>query len=306
VKSALVFLLALGCSSVGAVRGTASAVDDDLRTARDQNAETCAPRELAVAESNLAFARLALDEGDSQRADEHVALAARSAREAVAKSKECARVKVVVREQAPPPKVTAVDTDRDGVPDVEDQCPNEPGPKENHGCPVAAPSAPPQKLVIVRRDRIEIRQQVRFRPNRSEILPSSYELLRQVANVIKAAPAITVRIEGHTDNVGKKQKNMRLSQQRADAVKTFLVRQGIDEKRLVAQGFGPTRPVASNATRAGKAANRRVEFRIVQPDASPPAAPGAAGTTPAAPAPRPPETSTPPASTPAPNDAPPK
>jgi outer membrane protein OmpA-like peptidoglycan-associated protein len=122
------------------------------------------------------------------------------------------------------------------------------------------------KLVVVRKDRIEIKQQVHFRPARSVILPSSYELLRQVAQVIKDAPNITVRIEGHTDTVGKLRTNIKVSQARADAVKAFLVKQGVEPKQLVAEGFGPTRPIASNSTRAGRALNRRVEFRILKPN----------------------------------------
>jgi outer membrane protein OmpA-like peptidoglycan-associated protein len=121
-------------------------------------------------------------------------------------------------------------------------------------------------LVVVRKDRIEIRQQVHFRPAKAEILKGSFPLLKQVAQVIKDAPMIRVRIEGHTDNVGKLQKNMAISQARADAVRAFLVKEGVDSKQLIALGYGPTRPIASNATKAGKALNRRVEFRILNPE----------------------------------------
>src|SRR5207244_4286648 len=96
------------------------------------------------------------------------------------------------------------DRDHDGVPDKDDQCPDEPGPADNKGCPRK------MTLVIVRRDRIDIKQQVHFRASKSVILPSSYELLRQVAQVIKDARGITVRIEGHTDNVGKLDRNIKL------------------------------------------------------------------------------------------------
>ena len=85
--------------------------------------------------------------------------------------------------------------------------------------------------------------------------------------MIKDAPAIRVRIEGHTDNLGKLKTNLRVSQARADAVKAFLVKQGVEAKQLSALGYGPTRPIASNSTRAGKSLNRRVEFRIVEPGA---------------------------------------
>jgi outer membrane protein OmpA-like peptidoglycan-associated protein len=152
------------------------------------------------------------------------------------------------------------DRDRDDVPDKEDLCPDEPGPIGNRGCPRQ------QKLVVVRRDRIEIKEQVHFRPTKSVILPDSYEVLREVAQAIKDAPRIFVRVEGHTDDVGRMVTNLRVSQARADAVKEFLVKQGCDGKQISALGYGSTRPIASNATRAGKALNRRVDFRILEAD----------------------------------------
>jgi len=87
-------------------------------------------------------------------------------------------------------------------------------------------------------------------------------VLRQVAQAVKDADGVPVRIEGHTDNVGKRKENLKLSQQRADAVKEYLVREGVEAAQLSAVGYGPKRPIASNATRAGRTLNRRVEFRI--------------------------------------------
>ena len=320
-------LLLSSCVTGAALRQRALGVDADVKVARDQNAQSCASRDLAVAEANLRFARLELDQGDAFRAEEHLKLAEPAARSAVANSRDCGKVTVLIREkEVPPPpppvaaapKVALKDTDGDGVPDIDDLCPEVPGPASNHGCPVftdkdgdgvpddidRCPDVPgpkenfgcpwpdrdgdgvpdkddqcpdepgpadnhgcPRKmaLVVVRKDRIEIRQRVNFKPARSVILPDSFELLRQVAQVIKDAPRISVRIEGHTDNVGKLKTNLRVSQARADAVKDFLVKQGVEAKRLDAQGFGPTRPIASNATRVGKSLNRRVEFRIVEP-----------------------------------------
>lgn len=348
-------LLLSGCVTGAALRQRAEAVAGDVKLAHDQNAENCAPRDLAVAEANLRFAQLELDQGDSFRAEEHLNVAEPAARSALANSKECGKVTVLIREKEPPPppaapQVGLKDTDGDGVPDIDDLCPEVPGPKENRGCPVFSdrdgdgvpddidrcpdvpgpkenfgcpsdrdgdgvpdnqdmcPDVPgpvenagcpwadrdhdgvpdkddqcpdepgpadnhgcprKMKLVVVRKDRIEIKQQVHFRPAKSVILPSSYELLRQVATVIKDAPQIHVRIEGHTDDVGRLKTNMRVSQARADAVKDFLVKEGVDSKQLTALGYGPTRPISSNATRAGKALNRRVEFRILT-DEEPP------------------------------------
>ena len=358
MRRLLCLALAAGCASGSALLQRADGVASDVKAAKDQNAEGCAPRDLAVAEANLAFAKLELSQGDSLRAEEHLRLAEPAAKNALAKSAECGKVTVLIREKeaAPPPaqpKVALKDTDGDGVPDIDDLCPDVPGPKENHGCPVFSdkdgdgvpddidrcpdvpgpkenfgcpwadrdgdgvpdnkdmcpdvpgpaenagcpwadrdkdgvpdkddecPDVPgpadnrgcPRKmtLVVVKKDRIEIKQQVHFRPAKSTILKDSFELLKQVAQVIKDAPRITVRIEGHTDNVGRLQTNIRVSQARADAVRDFLVKQGVSPKQLVAIGYGPTRPIASNATKAGKALNRRVEFRIVDGQEAPPA-----------------------------------
>ena len=73
----------------------------------------------------------------------------------------------------------------------------------------------------------------------------------------------TVQVEGHTDNVGKPEKNRTLSQDRAHAVKSYLVKKGVDEKRLVAMGFGQETPADTNDTPAGRDNNRRVEFKII-------------------------------------------
>jgi outer membrane protein OmpA-like peptidoglycan-associated protein len=318
--------LAAACASGSAVRQRADSIAAEVKGARDLNAEVCAPRELAAAEANLRFARLALDQGDSGRADAHLATAAPAAHEAVARSKECGKQAVVIRNKPEPQAplavattVTARDSDGDGVPDVDDLCPDVPGPAEHRGCPLftdrdgdgvsddidRCPELPGPKenfgcpwpdrdgdkvadkddrcpdepgppesqgcprrasgLIVVRRDRIELKQQIHFQPNRAKILRDSYEVLDEVAEAIRDAP-VAVRIEGHTDNVGKRKENVSLSQARADAVREYLIRGGVGEKRLTAVGYGPKRPIASNSTRAGRKLNRRVEFRLDEAD----------------------------------------
>jgi outer membrane protein OmpA-like peptidoglycan-associated protein len=157
----------------------------------------------------------------------------------------------------PPP-----DRDHDGVADADDRCPDEPGPKENFGCPRK------QTLIVVRKDRIELKQQVHFSPNRDRILKDSYAVLRQVARALKDAPGVMIRIEGHTDNVGSRDHNRKLSQRRADAVKAILVSRGVKETQVTALGMGETKPLADNKTLAGRAKNRRVELHIDVPQPS--------------------------------------
>lgn len=178
-----------------------------------------------------------------------------------------------------------VDRDGDGVLDPQDKCPALAGIKENAGCPdvdrdgdtVAdrmdkcpeqfgpPPDGCPKKytLVEVKRERIEIRQQVHFDTAKYRILPASFPLLNQVVQVLNDFPKMRISIEGHTDSVGTEVSNLRLSQQRAEAVRDYLMAKGIGPARLDATGFGPTRPVASNKTAKGRAQNRRTEFRVV-------------------------------------------
>ncbi|MBT8491474.1 MAG: OmpA family protein, partial [Deltaproteobacteria bacterium] len=89
-------------------------------------------------------------------------------------------------------------------------------------------------------------------------------VLDKAVAVLKEFPKIRMEIDGHTDNVGKEQLNTTLSQKRAEAVRDYFVSKGIDQGRLEAKGFGPTKPVADNATPAGRAKNRRVEFKLLQ------------------------------------------
>jgi OmpA-OmpF porin, OOP family len=112
--------------------------------------------------------------------------------------------------------------------------------------------------------RVELREMILFETGSAEILPQSYPLLNQIARVLNENPQVElVRIEGHTDNQGGAAYNLDLSQRRAESVRTSLIERGVDEDRLLAEGFGLTRPVADNATEEGRADNRRVEMHIL-------------------------------------------
>jgi outer membrane protein OmpA-like peptidoglycan-associated protein len=149
-----------------------------------------------------------------------------------------------------------LDNDKDKILDPQDKCPNEYAETED-GCPRK------YQLVTVTAEKIELKQTIYFDFNKSTIKPVSFPLLNEVAQALKDHATIRVRIEGHTDSRGNDAFNLRLSQRRAEAVRTFLIGRGIEEARMEPRGYGETVPIASNRTDAGRAQNRRVEFIIV-------------------------------------------
>jgi OmpA-OmpF porin, OOP family len=435
--------VAAGCATGGKLRSASEVVSADVEKAKRSGAIKCAPRELALAESNVDFARAEMRQADATRARVHLALAETNVRKALELSKTCGPTQVLIREKKltdvplPPPPVVAKlviektdgdkdgvadlddrcpdvvgkaefqgcpDTDGDGIPDAEDACPNQHGGKDAQGCPVAKdtdsdgtpddidrcpldaedkdgfqdedgcpdsdndndgvvdkmdvcpndggpienrgcpvqdkdgdglndaddkcpaaagpkalggcpdqdgdgvpdpddkcplnagpkdnegcpdvdrdrdgfadrldkcpedpgvlPDGCPKKytLVEVKKDRIDIKQQVHFATGKATVRPDSRALLDQVVQVLGDFPKMRVSIQGHTDTVGGEAMNMRLSQRRAEAVRDYLVGKGVTTERLEALGFGPTKPIATNKTGKGRSLNRRTEFRIV-------------------------------------------
>ncbi len=154
------------------------------------------------------------------------------------------------------------DNDGDGIPDAKDQCPNEPedfdGDQDDDGCPDL------YKSIIVKEDKIELKQKVFFKTNKATIMAVSFNMLEEVASALKENQKIKVRIEGHTDSVGRDKYNLKLSDQRAKSVRDFMIKQGITPDRLVAIGYGEERPIADNSTEEGRDMNRRVEFNIIK------------------------------------------
>ena len=148
------------------------------------------------------------------------------------------------------------DTDGDGVLDKDDLCPEVAGPASNKGCP--EPDEKEQKQLN------QYAKTILFDTGKATIKFQSAEVLNQIINVLKKYPNSRFRIEGHTDSTGKKAKNMILSQNRADAVKVYLIQGGIDAGRLESQGFGPEKPIASNKTKKGRELNRRVEINLLK------------------------------------------
>lgn len=416
--SVVALLIVLGgCMTSAAIRQRADVVKGDVERARQSGATRCSPAALARAEAHLDFTENELRQGDFMRAGQHVNVAMRNVKQALEESRDCGPKRVLIKK---PQKLIITKTDRDGdgitddvdrcpdapedidgfededgcpdadndhdnVYDIEDVCPNTPGPVENQGCPVddrdgdgipdssdkcpdepedvdgvedtdgcpdadldsdgdglldsvdqcptepedkdgfvdddGCPDAdndkdglldtidkcpddpgPPEQsgcpvvdrdgdginddvdkcpdeagvaeeqgcpkkysLIVVKQDRIEIKQKVHFATGKAKILRDSFELLSQVADAVRSSNLKKILIEGHTDAQGSDALNMRLSQQRAEAVREYLITKGeVDGAVLESVGFGETRPIASNRTQKGRAQNRRVEFKIIE------------------------------------------
>ncbi len=176
------------------------------------------------------------------------------------------------------------DSDGDGVKDSMDKCPNEAGPAENDGCPykdqdndgvldkddecptisgsVANNGCPEVTVAILEEINVQVRT-VLFDLDKATIRKESYETLNAVAETMKEYSNTQFLIEGHTDSQGSDAYNMNLSKERAASVKDYLISQGLPASRLSSEGFGETRPVATNATAAGRQKNRRVEISLI-------------------------------------------
>nr|WP_278252201.1 OmpA family protein [Deferrivibrio essentukiensis] len=142
-----------------------------------------------------------------------------------------------------------LDTDNDGVFDGLDKCPNS------------------VKNAIVDKDGCEVKitLNVQFDTNKSDIKPEYVDEIKKFAEFLKRHPEVKVEIAGHTDSDGDRDKNIALSQKRADAVAEYLSTEfGIEKDRITAKGYGPDKPVASNDTEEGKNQNRRVEALLLK------------------------------------------
>jgi outer membrane protein OmpA-like peptidoglycan-associated protein len=161
------------------------------------------------------------------------------------------------------PKTTGcpdLDRDKDGIPNEEDACPGEAGPADpsdprRNGCPKA----------FVSGSRIELASPIKFRPNGTELLADkdSDAVLDALLEILKKRPEIRrIRIEAHTDSRGDSGNNKRVAGLRAATVAKWLVDHGIDKNRISTEGIGGDRPIDTNETEAGRAANRRIEIRV--------------------------------------------
>jgi len=146
------------------------------------------------------------------------------------------------------------DRDNDGVNDEADKCPDLAGDRANNGCPVV---------------KEEVKKRAEYAASHIYFATASYVLLKKsnkglddVVQLMMADRGLRLSVNGYTDNTGKPEKNQLLSEQRAGAVRKYLLSKGIAEERIVATGFGQADPVADNKTAAGRARNRRVELKL--------------------------------------------
>ena len=150
------------------------------------------------------------------------------------------------------------DRDGDGVLDKDDKCPDVKGPASNNGCPIPEPTEEAIKKLN------EYAKTILFDTGKFSFQKQTFPVLQSIAAILKEYPTSKFSIEGHTDNSGKADANQKLSEEGAAAVKSYLVENGIAADRLTSSGYGQTKPIDSNKTKAGKANNRRVEVKLVK------------------------------------------
>lgn len=148
------------------------------------------------------------------------------------------------------------DTDGDGVADKDDKCPTVKGSVANNGCPEVSDET--------MRKLNDYGKTILFNSGKASFQKQTIPVLQAMAAILKEYPTAKFSLEGHTDADGKDAMNQKLSEDRAAAVKNFLVENGIDASRLSSKGFGESMPVDSNKTAKGKANNRRVEVKLVK------------------------------------------
>jgi OmpA-OmpF porin, OOP family len=151
------------------------------------------------------------------------------------------------------------DADQDGIPDVQDKCPTEPGRRS----PIAEKFGCPSNLDFNDDGSFKLLKPIEFETGRAQIKAVSFPILDEVLDLMKSRPSIKIGVYGHTDSKGTAPNNLRLSKERAAAVRNYLQGKGVAANRLESEGFGQTKPVAPNDTDEGRAKNRRVEFKIL-------------------------------------------
>jgi outer membrane protein OmpA-like peptidoglycan-associated protein len=177
------------------------------------------------------------------------------------------------------------DTDGDGITDLSDKCPNIKGPKENAGCPWPDTDGdsvldkddkcPTVKGTVANNGCPEVSEEainalngyaktILFNTGKASLQKQTLPVLVSIAAILKDNPLAKFSISGHTDTTGKAAFNLKLSKERAAAVKNYLITNGVAADRLTSDGFGDSQPIESNNTSKGRANNRRVEVKYVK------------------------------------------
>jgi len=177
------------------------------------------------------------------------------------------------------------DADGDGVADKNDKCPSTKGPKENAGCPwpdtdgdgvadkndkcptvagTVANNGCPEISDATMKQLNDYGKTILFNSGKASFQSQTLPVLQAMTAILKEYPIAKFSLEGHTDSDGKEEMNQKLSEDRALAVKNFLIENGIDASRLSSKGFGESMPIDSNKTSKGKANNRRVEVKLMK------------------------------------------
>jgi len=156
----------------------------------------------------------------------------------------------------------ALDTDGDGVPDFGDSCPDTPEGEsvDASGCPLAGAT----QSATVTEAGTWLYEDIKFDTGSTTIKSTSLPVLAEIASALKENPDLNVEIQGHTDSAGSLAYNNRLSANRAEAVREYLINQGVNPDQLTAAGYGPSVPLVSNETAEGRARNRRVELKPIK------------------------------------------
>ena len=226
--------------------------------------------------------------GDDAFGREQMEQIAREGRCGFAANEEATRSRVAMAKFVETVFFTKVaDQDRDGVLDPSDQCPDTPRgiQVDARGCPLRVKAMESVKAMDSDGDgvldnadkcpgtpsgaRVDARgcwtlQGVKFETNKWDINPLYYPRLDKVVDVLKRNPSLRVQVQGHTDSIGTANYNQGLSEKRAQSVTEYLTRKGISKQRLTNEGYGLTRPAASNQTPEGRANNRRVQMAPIE------------------------------------------
>ncbi|HSC87344.1 MAG TPA: OmpA family protein [Polyangiaceae bacterium] len=158
------------------------------------------------------------------------------------------------------PTRAPADTDGDGLTDDVDKCVKEPetknGFEDDDGCPDEIPKEVEKFTGSI--------EGISFVQGSSKITKGSDKTLKAAADILKKYPSLHIEISGHTSSEGKADVNQKLSESRAASVREWLLKDGVPESQITSRGAGPTEPIADNATPAGRAKNRRIEFTILK------------------------------------------